>query len=92
MSSIVGLTNLMAPSTISNRTTIFVALMNEGTDVWRPVAAERLSEHRFLIVEACETDDEVWQFPPGSVVRCELREFSGGKSGLTAVELAAPPG
>jgi hypothetical protein len=77
----------MAAFTVSNRTTIFVALVDEGTEAWRPVAAERLSEDKYLIVGVCDTDDEVWQFSPGSVVRCELREFACGEFALAAVEL-----
>ena len=82
----------MAASTVPNRTTIFVALVDDGTEVWRPVAAERISDDRYLIVGVCDTEDEVWQFSPGSVVRCELRESAGGESALAAVELVASAG
>jgi hypothetical protein len=82
----------MTMPSASNRTTIFVALMDEGTDVWRPVEAERISDDRYLLVGVCDTEDEVWQFSPGSVVRCEVHKFAGGESGLAAVELVASAG
>ena len=82
----------MATATVSNRTTIYVALLDEGTPVWRPVAADRIADDRYLIVGVCDTDDETWQFSPGSVVRCEMHEFADGRRCLTAMELIVPAG
>ena len=70
-----------------DKVTIFVALMDEGTEVWRPVTAERIFDDRYLLVGICDTDVETWQFPPGSMVRCERRRFAGGEWALVAVEL-----
>ena len=67
--------------------TIFVPLLDEGTDVWRPVKAESLGENRFRLLDK-EPDGEKWAFPSGSVVICELKSFSAGKS-LVAVESIA---
>lgn len=67
--------------------TIYVALLDEGTSVWRPVKAQRIGEDMYRIVsENLDPDDEHWQFPPGTVMRCEVRRLSGGES-LVAVEL-----
>jgi hypothetical protein len=66
------------------RVTIFVELLEEGTECWRPVSAERLSEDTYRIVDAVP-EDEVWQFQPGEIVRCKPRVFSDG-IGLTAFE------
>jgi hypothetical protein len=57
--------------------TIYVRLLNEGTDVLRPVAARRISDTEFLLLQPEDYDpfDEQWEFPPGSVVhsRPEIR-------------------
>jgi hypothetical protein len=67
--------------------TVYMPLLDEGTDVWRPVEAYRLSE-RLHIVLGVMPDDETWAFPPGSEVRCELRHFRGEPDRLVAVALA----
>jgi hypothetical protein len=65
--------------------TIYVHLLNEGVDVWRPVeAAPAASDARFRIVTPCP-EEEDWEFQPGDVVRCEMRTLSGGPC-LVAVE------
>jgi len=59
--------------------TIYVALLDEGTDVWRPVEAEELHDGIFRIVSRnSKPDDERWEFSSGSVVRCERRQLSEG--------------
>ena len=46
-------------------TTVYVYLLNEGTDVWRPVRAEPVSGDVYRIAEqAYDAEDECWQFPP----------------------------
>lgn len=67
--------------------TIFVALLDEGVDVWRPVQARPLARGLFrLIGVEADTSDETWQFPPGAIVRCEHKQFADRTSGMTAVE------
>lgn len=68
-------------------TTIFMPLLNEGTDVWRPVNATPVSSDTYRI-EGEMPDDEEWAFLPGSVVRCVDKTFTGGNVGVTAVALA----
>lgn len=48
-------------------TTIYMPLMNEGTDVWRPVLATDLGEGRFQITSEPSVDEE-WAFAPGMTV------------------------
>ena len=67
---------------------IYVYLLDEGTDVWRPVDAEALGENVYKIVGSPRDDTENWEFPTGSVVRVEPRELSGGEA-LVAVEFAS---
>ncbi len=63
---------------MTEATQIFVRLLDEGVDVWRPVQAEPRGEGRYLILDQ-EVDfgSEHWEFAPGSEVRCTLIELSG---------------
>jgi len=63
--------------------TIYVALLDEGVDVWRPVEAQREGDLYRIVGVVPET--EKWVFSPGSLVRCEQRELSEGPA-LVAVE------
>jgi hypothetical protein len=61
-------------------TEIFVFMLEEGTDVWRPVDAEMVGPGLFRIIsQDPDPEDEVWEFKSGDVVRCEERLLSGGK-------------
>ncbi|MFO7690717.1 MAG: hypothetical protein R6W83_09240 [Cryobacterium sp.] len=66
---------------------VYVALLGEGTEVWRPVAAIEVSTGHFRLLGSSPVE-ESWQFPPGALVRCEPHVFSGGEQGLVAVEAA----
>jgi hypothetical protein len=69
----------MKPDVI--RVKIFVYLLEEGTDVWRPTEAVPIGDGLFKILPTPEYDpeDEVWEFPPGSIVRCETRQDDSGQ-------------
>ena len=70
---------------------IYVYLLDEGTDVWAPVDAERVGDDLYRIVsENSDPDDECWEFTTGEVVRCIPRIFSGGAQGLVAVARLEP--
>jgi hypothetical protein len=65
---------------------IYIYLLNEGTDCWRPVDAKRISNNCIKIISVNpDPEDENWEFQPGAIVRCEERELSGGRA-LVAVE------
>ena len=51
------------------RVKIFVYLLGEGTDVWRPTDAVSIGDGLFKILPTpgYDTEDEVWEFPPGSI-------------------------
>lgn len=66
--------------------TIYIELLDEGVNVWRPVAAERREDGFYRILSGPPDETEAWTFPPGSVVRCEEKAFSGGGKGLVACE------
>ncbi len=68
--------------------TIYVSLKEEGTDVWRPVRAEKISNMAFRILGIVPSD-ELWEFQPGQVVICEQKALSGGAR-LVAASLLPP--
>ena len=58
---------------------IYVALLDEGVDVWRPVRAEHLFDNVYCIVEQpYNRQAESWQFEPGTTVVCESIESADG--------------
>jgi hypothetical protein len=65
-------------------TTVYVALLDEGTAVWRPVAAEQIGPNRFRLVRSVP-DDESTEFHSGEIVRCEERAFQDGSRHLVAI-------
>ena len=68
-------------------TQIYVRLLNEGTDVWRPVAATALSDGTFVLAEITTMPaGETWEFRPGSRVVVEAKSFDG-KTEMVAVRL-----
>lgn len=67
--------------------TIYMPLLDEGTDVWRPVEATQVTASTYRI-EGPVPPEEIWAFPPGSIVRCAARTFTGGEEGPTAVAIA----
>lgn len=76
---------------MSGTTQIYVALLDEGVDVWRPIEAQHLSGNTYLIVEQhYDRELESWQFEPGDTVVCEVVEASDGKI-LAAVERGPLP-
>jgi hypothetical protein len=71
---------------------IYVGLLDEGVDVWRPVRAEHLRENVYRIVnQPYDREVESWQFEPGDEVVCELIESSEGRI-LAATRKAAGSG
>jgi hypothetical protein len=71
---------------------VYVALLNEGTAVWRPVMGERVGGDLFRLAGPVP-DGERWEFQPGELVRCVVQAFSGGERRLAAVARAkAEPG
>jgi hypothetical protein len=69
----------------STETTIYVRLLDEGTDVWRPVRATRVGSSTYEIARQPVPQDESWSFQPGDIVIAEPRQTDAG---LIAVALA----
>jgi hypothetical protein len=59
---------------------IFVRLLDEGVDVWRPIKAERLSSDTYRILDQpYDRATEAWEFGPGDEVGCEMISSSNGQ-------------
>ena len=69
---------------------VYVRLLDEGTDVWRPVHASALPDGTFRLREpdGYDPDSERWEFPPPTKVRCVTRKFKDGGEALVAVARA----
>ncbi len=73
---------------MEDHTTIYVALLDEGTPTWRPVEAVRIQDDVFEIIsQNPDPDDEIWEFNVGQHVRCEKRELSNGVYMVAAHEI-----
>jgi hypothetical protein len=59
---------------------IYVALLEEGADIWRPVPALKIDRNTYVVLQPDDysPDDEKWEFAPGSVVIVEQRTISDG--------------
>ena len=65
---------------------IYVRLLDEGTECSRPTRAVDLGNGLFKVLPTPDYDpaDEIWEFPPDSIVRSETRR-SEGKEILLAI-------
>ena len=61
--------------------TVYVRLLDEGTDVFRPTKAERINEgmYRLLPTADYDAEDEHWEFLPGEVVTCQATNLQGAR-------------
>ena len=62
---------------------MYVALLDEDVDCWRPVNAEHIGADQYVLAGPIP-QGEVWEFQPGETVRCRERTFEGGAIGLVA--------
>jgi hypothetical protein len=59
---------------------IFVSLLDEGVDVWRPVRAVHLHGNVYRIADqSYDNEVETWQFVPGDEVFCEMIDSNDGR-------------
>lgn len=73
--------------------TIYVKLLEEGVECWRPVDAVMIRPGVFRIVSAQpDPQDERWEFGSGQDVACEERKFDGGECHLVAVHAVSSAG
>jgi hypothetical protein len=60
------------------QTTIYLKLRNEGTDAWRPVAAEPVAANFYRVLDH-PAEGEDWPVTQNEIVECERRALSGGE-------------
>jgi hypothetical protein len=72
--------------TLDMNTTIYISLLDEGTDVWRPVSAEQVSGDIYRVTGTPPDDTESWEFATGDMVRCREQTFASGERHLVAYE------
>lgn len=72
----------------TNSITIYIKLLDEGVDVYRPVDAICLSDGCYQLkgFDIFDPEDEHWEYLPGNVVKATTKEFNG-KSILIAISL-----
>jgi hypothetical protein len=60
--------------------TVFVRLLDEGTDVVRPTSVLPLGDGSFQLLPTSDYDPEIetWEFLPGSKVQLERTARNGG--------------
>ncbi len=68
---------------------VYVRLLGEGTDVWRPAQASYMGGDRYQLIPQAVPDSEEWEFSPGTIVHCETRTLSGSQ--CTAAVQASNP-
>lgn len=72
-------------------TKIYVAMVDEGVDVWRPVEARHINGNIYQITEQNDASDlEKWRFNYGETVACKMITVSEGRI-LAAVEKVDSP-
>lgn len=74
---------------------VYVPLLEEGTPTIRPTQAVSLGGdlYRILPTKDYDPENEVWEFLPGSVVRCDkIRARISGEMILRAYEVRLPDG
>jgi len=69
---------------------IYIPLLDEGVDVWRPAPAWRIDPTRYILLRPPDYDPatETWAFPPGSVVEVSTRQID--QQPTLAAERLAP--
>jgi hypothetical protein len=56
---------------MNEQVAIYICLLEEGTDSWRPVQAVPIENDTYRIIsENPDPEDERWQFTTGDLVRC----------------------
>ncbi len=74
----------------TKQSVIYIPLLDEGVDVWRPTEGEMVADMVFKVLptETYDPEDEHWEFPPGTIVRCEkqIKHGAGSHQVLVAVE------
>lgn len=82
----------MSAGMASNTKLIYMPLLDEGTQVMRPTQGVLLADKIFQVLATpdYDPDDEHWQFPPGSIVRC-VEKVENGETLFVAEAFSSKP-
>lgn len=74
------------------RTAVYVRVLDERTDAWRPTTARLVSTATYELLPTPDYDptSETWEFEPGTVVRCEWRDLRGGRCLVALRHVSGP--
>ena len=77
----------------TNAVTIYVKLLNEGTNVFRPTSALVRDQNAYLILgdDKYDPEDEIWEFTPGSLVYVATRHDQTGEYLVAVAHAIALP-
>jgi hypothetical protein len=64
--------------------TIYMQVLNEGTNVWRPVQATAVTSDTYRVEGNMPTYED-WAFAPNSLVHCRRTSFIDGRERMTVV-------
>lgn len=69
------------------KTTIYVRLLNEGIEVYRPVTATQIENNIYKIIDETKYDaeDETWEFLPGNIILVSEKQI-GNEIALVAIK------
>lgn len=61
--------------------TIYIRLLGEGTEVFRPITASKIGNSMYEVggYDVYDPEDEIWEFPPGTQVIVEEQVREGEK-------------
>ncbi len=73
---------------LNNVVKIYIQLLGEGSAAARGTQAKRLGKefYEVLPIPNYNPQDEIWEFPPGSIVRGEKVKNANGEEILLAVK------
>ncbi|MGQ0614113.1 MAG: hypothetical protein ACT4PV_10285 [Planctomycetaceae bacterium] len=84
----------MSAAMASDTEEIYIRLLDEGIDVWRPTQGLRVGPMTFKVLPTPKynPEDENWEFVPGTVVVCERRTLSEGPALVAVRHAEVSPG
>ena len=82
----------MEDTTNLQKVLIYIPLLDESVSVARPTYGQALENNIFRVLptEKYNPENEIWEFPPGTVVKCEKKVMLDGtqeQEVLLAIEI-----
>ena len=71
---------------MTKRVTIYMKLLNENVEVWRPIEVESPPDGGHYRVLGPVPETEIWEFEPDTIDFGKPHIFIGGERGIVAVK------